>query len=414
MEPKLRLKTSIAYTIILLFCNVNSAIAVNTNPYEPLGVKLGGFVLSPQLDIVNEYDSNIYRTDSNEKSDHILKIRPSVNLSSNWSRHAIDLSARGDIQLYSDNSSENRQDYAIDLAGRLDVLRDSFATTKFYNSKNTESRGDIETIGQKDPVEYYLTGGFLGYEHKFNRFRVNASNDIKYYDYDNGKSTATGATVLNNDRDRYQNTAELRFGYVINPNFEAFARGSYSVIDYDKKFDNNGLQRSSTGWDSTAGIRLDFTGKLTGEAEIGYMSRNYDDSSLTTIDGVTGRLGLKWYATGLTTLSADVGRDIGETTVIGQSGYISTNVGINIDHELLRNVLLNANFKYTNKDYKGSGSPGFPSRDEDIYHFGFNAKYLFTRNFFVTGGYQYENRDANISIDDYYVHKVMLTIGAQM
>ena len=165
---------------------------------------------------------------------------------------------------------------------------------------------------------------------------------------------------------------------------------------------------------ATAGIRLDFTGKLTGEAHIGYMSRNYDDSMLSTIDGVTGGLGLKWIATGLTTVSAKVDRSIRETIQIGQSGYIATDAGINIDHELLRNVLLNANFKYTNKDYEGSGGPGLPSREEDIYSLGINAKYLFNRNFFVIGGYQYEDRDTNIPNNDYYVHKIMLTIGAQI
>ena len=414
MGRKHRLSYFTAVTLLLLFCIIKNAMATNLNPYEPLGMRKGSYILSPQINILNEYDSNIYRTESGEKSDHILRIKPSLNLSSNWSRHAIDLSARGDIQFYSDHSSENRQDYFIDLSGRLDVLRDSFATTKFYNSKNTESRGDIESVGQKDPVEYYLTGGFLGYEHKFNRFRVNASNDIKHYDYDNGKSVTTGETINNNDRDRYQNTSELRFGYEINPNFEAFVRGSYSIIDYDKKFDMNGFKRSSTGWDSTAGIRLNFTGKLIGDIQIGYMSREYDDSTLETIDGLSGGLGLKWFATGLTTITTKVDTHIQETTQIGQSGYISTNAGININHELLRNVLLNANFKYTNKDYQDSGGTGSTSREEDIYRLGFKAKYLFNRNFCLIGSYQYQDRDTNIHNDDYYVHKIMLSIGAQI
>ena len=144
------------------------------------------------------------------------------------------------------------------------------------------------------------------------------------------------------------------------------------------------------------------------------MSRNYDDSSLATVDGMSGGLGLTWHATGLTTVSAAVDRIIEETTQIGQSGFISTNVNINVDHELLRNILLNANFGYTNRDYEGSGNPGLPSRNEDIFKFGFDATYLFTRNFYLIGGYLYENRDTNIPNNDYYDHRLTLAIGAQI
>ncbi|MGR9072528.1 MAG: outer membrane beta-barrel protein [Gammaproteobacteria bacterium] len=414
MEKDNRMKPIFILALLLWATCQNAALAQKANPYEPLGIEMGSFILSPQLNLVNQFDSNIYRTENGEQSDYILHIEPSFNLSSNWNRHALDLSIRGDIQYYADHSSENKQNYFIDLAGRLDVLRHSFATTKFYHSRQTEMRGTVEGSGQTEPVEYFTTGGFLGYEHKFNRLRVNLFNDVKYLDYENGVSTTTGTAVNNDARDRYYNVSELRLGYEFNPNFEAFVRGAYTIVEYDRKFDINGLQRSSTGWDGSAGIRLDFTGKLTGEAHVGYMQRDYDDPSLNTIDGMSGGLGLKWYATGLTTLSAMIDRAIKETTQIGQSGFFDTSFILNVDHELLRNVLLHADAGYVNREYEGKGNPGLPSREEDIYRFGFNAKYLFNRNLYLIGGYDYENRNTNIPNNDYQDHRVELTIGAQL
>jgi hypothetical protein len=392
--------------------DVERGVGVNERTirdYSPAGIRAGSFMIHPFFESQNEYKDNIYSQQNNTQDDFIFHLQPGVNARSNWNRHALEANASTDMQLYTSHSSEDKENYAFDLNGRLDVLKENFATAKFYYAHQYEDRGSPDSpFNASKPVQYDTTGGLVGYEHKINRIRFNVLNDAQHLDYEN--SISSSDTFINNDdRDRQKNTSTGRIGYEIMPGYEAFVRGSYNFIEYDQKFDDFGLQRSSDGYEVVTGIALDFTGILVGDAYIGYARQKYDDARLETISDITGGFGLKWMPTGLTTVSARVDRAINETTQGFSSGYFSTASTVSIDHELLRNVLLNASAGYIFNDYRGGAG-----RQEDTYYAGVSAKYLLNRNFFLKSGYNFRTRSTNMNNADYDINSVYFSLGAQL
>ncbi len=396
------------------------------NEYSPRGVNLGSFRLYPKFVSENVYNDNIFYSNTVKRDDFIFHLRPSIELNSNWSKHALDLSVVSDIAYHATFDSEDWQDYFINLSGRFDVegnssskydySRTSFATAKFYNGRLHESRGDPDGAGGIAPVIYFKTGGIAGYEHRINRVKLNVSNETYHLDFENGTSILNGAIIPNDLRDRLKNISTLRIGYEINPAYEVFLSGEYNFMNYDSKFDQFGLERSSIGYQVVTGVALDFTGKLIGDAYIGYVNQNYDDARLATLNEFTGGFSLTWLPTGLTTVTANLDRIPTETTQGFASGSMNTSVKVSVDHELLRNLILNVNAGYGYNQYIGSSSPTSTTapRDDDYYTAGISAKYLFNRNFYLKGGYDYSGRTSNVNFNDFNINVVYLIIGLQI
>ena len=85
---------------------------------------------------------------------------------------------------------------------------------------------------------------------------------------------------------------------------------------------------------------------------------------------------LECHAADFSLLSASTGID--ETTVIFEGDAADANfqntVALDVTHELLRNVLLNANVGYARDDFEGT------SRTDNIFSAGTGVSYLLNRN----------------------------------
>lgn len=380
--------------------------------YVTEGARLGGFTLNALVEGVTEYDSNIFRTDTSEKSDLIFHVKPEVELKSNWSRHEVSGSVNGDYARYDDFSREEYEDYGFDLGGRVDVRRDSaFSADIGYDSLH-EDRGAVVTTAGKEPVEYDVLSAKAGYEQRFNRVKVEGWYDTSQLDFDD-VSTTIPSLINNDDRDRDEDTYTAQLSYEIQPRYDAYLRYQYNEIDYDDSVDDLGLDRSSDGYRAVVGISIDLTGLLVGDFYAGYQEQEYDDAALSNIDDYTAGAELRWNPTSLTTVTGFVDRTIEETTIAFSSGYLSTNFGLRVDHELRRNVLLNANMGYSMNEYEGS-AVGVKERDDDIYSYGVGVKYIFNRNLYLDASYMFSERDSNILAGDYDVDTVLLTLGARI
>src|SRR5262249_475602 len=58
-------------------------------PYDPVGIKVGSFVLFPEVKLGTSYYSNVFHSPG-AKSDIALDFQPSVRLVSNWATHALE------------------------------------------------------------------------------------------------------------------------------------------------------------------------------------------------------------------------------------------------------------------------------------------------------------------------------------
>ncbi len=121
------------------------------------------------------------------------------------------------------------------------------------------------------------------------------------------------------------------------------------------------------------GLDVDFGGLVFGDFFVGYVSQDYDDSRLDDLSGVGGGGDITWNVTKLTTIGFSALGDVKETTVTGASGRVVATGEVTVDHELLRNLLLEANASVTRDHYEGI------SRTDYIYSAGFRLTYMINR-----------------------------------
>lgn len=421
------MKTSALTTLALAFATTTLAAlpvaaqdlergeTVLTRPrpeVEALGVRAGSFLILPLLEAGVTYDSNVFATKDNKEDDFIRVINPELRVRSDFSRHALNFTARGTLGRYKRFESENYSDYLVQLDGRVDVLRDINVDARFFHAQEHEGRGDPDTeAGLAEPQIYTRSGGLIGYNHTFNRIRTRLSAGAEYFAYDSVRRL-DGTTSRQNDRDRWEMTTALRVGYEVMPGYEGFVQGSLSRIVYQVSPNYAGINRDSNGYEIVGGLATDLTGVLSGEIFAGYLSRSYEDSRLKDFGGLGFGGRLNWAVTQLTTVTGSLRREVRETTTASAGGvassYARTLFAVGVDHELLRTLLLNGRAQYYQDAYEGI------ERTDEVYTFGVGATYLINRNVYLTGGYTYEARQSDTNAQDYDSNLIFLRLGLQL
>ncbi len=375
---------------------------------DPRGARIGGFLLYPCVVLGEEFNDNIFAVDDDLDADFITTITPGVRLRSDWNNHALNFDGSATIGRYFDHEDENYEDYRVGVDGRLDIRRNINASALARYSKLHEERSSPDDERGKEPTEFSVTNYLLSYFHRFNRIAFDVDGTADMFDFDDVE-TLTG--VRNeDDRDRTIVEGTVRVGYEIVPEYEAFVRGSVNSRRYDESVDDLGLDRDSTGYEIVAGTAIDFSGVTFGDVFAGFTSQDFDDNDLQTVSGITFGGEMIWNVTGLTTLTGSITRTIEEVTTSRASGRFTTRLGITADHELLRNLLLDAGVFGTRREFEGI------DRDENDLEFGLGAKYLMNRNIYASLNYDFHFRDTTQSGGggrDFLINAVTLRIQTQ-
>jgi hypothetical protein len=375
--------------------------------YDPLGIRLGSFLLFPQLGVQESYDTNVFATTNNAKSDFITAIDPSLDLRSNWNNHALNFHIDSHSAIFGRFTNENINDYTLAANGRLDVQRD----TRLYGDVGYkvahEARYSPEEVGTINPIEFSDASAKVTGEKDFNRLSFQLQGAYDRYRYENGV-LANGTISNQGIRDYDEPQVQLKTGYELAPQRQVYLLANYNWRDYRSSVDAGGFKRNSSGYTLAVGARYDLTGIVFADVFVGYRNQDYDDTRLTSASGVTGGGKLTWNVTRLTTLTGELTHDVQETTVGTASSYFATRGVVNADHELLRNLLLNANFGYERDDFQGI------TRTDDYIVAGLGAKYLLNRNFWLSGGYGYRTRSSNAVGIDFDEHIVFLRLSTQL
>ena len=376
---------------------------------DPLGARVASFLVFPQVALEERYNDNIFSVDDERDSDFITVFEPELRVESDWNNHALNFLGHGRIGRYADSDAENFDDFTLAGNGRLDILRDTFVFGSLSYSRLHEDRGSPDDVGGAEPTLYKFIAGSARLVQRFNRLTLSADAPVQVFDYDDAPTSI--GVINNDDRDRVQADLNLRAGYEIVPQYEAFARLSGNLRSYRADIDDNGLNRDSRGWEAVVGVALDLGGISSGDIFVGYANQTYDDAALDTLGGLTVGAALTWDVTPLTSITARIDRVIEETTILDASGFFATTARIRATHELLRNLILDARFSATLNDYEGV------ARSDTLYRVGFGAQYMMHRNFYVTFEYDFIKRDSNdarVAGADFRKNIYMIRLQAQL
>jgi hypothetical protein len=375
--------------------------------YDPLGVRLDGFLLFPSFSVRQLYNSNIYATEKNVKDDFITMIEPSVDLKSDWNNHSLSFHADAAIARHWNETTENFEDFTLAGAGRLDVSRQTQIFAGLGYRLRHEERGSPDDVGGKEPTEFSIASVGLGVQQSFNRLSFRLDGTLDRYSYTDTPAFG-GGKIDQSDRDRDQLLLKLRTAYEFAPLREIYLLTNVNQRLYRQSRDNSGVDRDSKGFEVAIGLKYDLTGVTFIDFFLGYSQQDYQDPSLKTAKGPSGGLKLTWNVTTLTTVSGTISREIEETTVGNSSSYFSTKAEARVDHELLRNLILTAFLAYQQDSFQGI------DRDDSYYRAGFGTRYMFNRNLSAEGGYTYRHRDSNVANSNFSENIVFVRLVGKL
>jgi hypothetical protein len=355
------------------------AVGQEVGPYDPLGIRAGGFLIYPSLSLAEVYSDNVFAVDNNKDDDLITVIEPQVRAESNFSRHRLGLTVGSEITFHLNEEDEDYQDFFISSDGQLDITRQNFVTGELLFARDHRDRDDPEDEGDRDELtQVYRYGGDLGFTQLFNRINFTLSAGALRSAYTEPEDA---------DEDEVSYNARLRTGYFVSPRINTFIEGRYNVERRDREEDFAGIERDSQGWGASVGAAVDLTNLLVGEFSVGYRRQYFDEGDFDEEDGIGYDVDLTWTPTLLTTVTASGGGDFRPTTEEEAEANFRSSIGIGVEHELLRNVVLAANVGYNRDDFSGEDD-----RIDQTITAGGGVSYLLNRYFSIDAGYNFTNR----------------------
>lgn len=387
-------------------------VSVSARPradYQAAGVRAGSFMVYPKLTTTLEHNDNIYVSKTGKQDDNVWHVNPELSVVSNWNRHSLTAYVRGGFNRFSDNSSENSDDFGVGADGRIDITRNTLVNTGASFTRSTEPRTSPNApAAAKEPTQFDTSNAYLGASQEFNRLKLATRLDLTKFNYDDTPNKAGG--VIDQDyRDRTVTSLMARADYAVSPDTALFLEVTGNKRDYRQAKPAVALNRDSDGVQVLAGANFELGALTRGELGVGYIKQNYDDVAAKDIDGFAARAQVEWFPTQLTTITLTGARTIEESGDPTIAGYLSTNSSLRIDHELLRNVLLSANVSSGKDEYQGI------DRDDKNTGAGVSATYLLNRNIGVALNYSYQKRASSGSKagPEFEVNKVGATLTLQ-
>lgn len=367
--------------------NRYTAVTERAQPqFDPPPLHQGPFIVNPALKVGVLYDSNVFAQTTNEQDDIIGTLTGSVDVDSDWGRHAVGASLAATRREYSDNTKESATDFDAGLRGRLDVVQGLFFDGKATYSDRVEPRTAIASIGNAaEPVPYNFAGLNVGADWRQARLRLRGEVSQDQYSYDDVAAIGGGRI-----REGFRNTVDTAFR----------GRAAYAVtrdlaVTFDAAhIDRNGKTDAAFNRDATVdtyeiGADFELQSLIRGKVGIGYTKEDRDDPKLKAFDGVALNARVQWFPTELTTVTLRGDRSAVDPGLVNAAGALLTTAALRVDHELLRNVLLFGEVQYQKYEFQETNF----SRTDNRYDYSGGATWKLNQRVRLEGGLLYQNYD---------------------
>lgn len=327
--------------------------SLEENPYAPLGLRLGTFLVTSSLEQGLGWTSN---ADSSPEGSSAVFSETTLRLNavSDWSRHSAAVNAYGTLResisgaeisdpqagIDGDFSFELGNDYRAIAALGYDLRRES--ATSPVDLPPTTSR----------PLRHTLTGA-IGLEKDSGKFRFGLRGNVERLMFGDAELQG-GGTLSQRERNSTLAAAVLRGGYEVSPAIIPFVEAEVGRRFYDQELDSDGFARSANRYGLRAGVALDMGEKLNGELSAGWITEELDDERLAAISGASINADLFWSPVRGTRVGLQAATTVEGTTTAGETGSILYSGQISLEREMRANLTGTAVFGAQWRDYVGS------------------------------------------------------------
>ncbi|MBH0239455.1 outer membrane beta-barrel protein [Methylobrevis albus] len=316
----------------------------DADPYAPLGLRLGSFVIAPEV------SSRIVHTDngtgaSDGEPASFVATDASVALRSAWERHALALSIRGGFTEYLSGGLSEDPSFGTDVEGRIDLTEvDRIDLGAGYSIRAEDLSSDDVPAGSSSAPTIEVLSGTAGFTRNAGLIGMALKGSVDRSIY--GASADFDSAARTNTAVAGSLRLSLDSGAAIMP----FVEGGLFRRYYDR--DDAGVSRDGAGWEIKGGVAVD-TGLVAGELAAGYAVERFDDASLADLRGFLVDGSLAWRPTELVTLSLSADTSFAPTTLSGASGSVVSSLDWELSYLFRPNVTFTLGAGLTRQDYAG-------------------------------------------------------------
>ena len=337
------------------------------------GVRAGAFLLRPVLEEGFGYDSAPFG--SVPGGSWLAGTRPSLLVSSRWSRHALGAYVAADDRRYLGQPAQSRTDGTVSLGGALDIGRDRLTLSTAHLWQH-EDRTQIGALATDRPVPFQLDDARMSYALNAGRWSMTPSLQVSSWHY--GDATMQGAPLPQTYRDRRLLEGGLTLDYELASRSDVLLTGR-GLEQHYLAAQPGQPTRDSKSFQLLLGYAGDDGGVWRYRMLAGLETRQFAAWSAHT--GAIGEAALTWNVTGLTTVTALATRSMEDAAQEGVAGFTYSAAKLTVDHEYRRDVLLHASAAVQRADYLDGGGV------QAGYAAGASATWLMNRRVHLSASY---------------------------
>jgi hypothetical protein len=330
----------------------NTGVLQRERPeYQATGVQMLSFTLYPKVETGVSFTDNAYQIAGGSVNDGFVMLSPSVTASSNWAVHQLTFYANYRAKRFFSETPRNENNYAVSANGRLDITRSWALDTQVRSARSTEPRASAASPQDAvESVQYQQTSGGIGTTFNGARVRGQLTGNFDRVTFGDVRTFAGGMLDQSN-RDQMVLRTTGRGEYAISPDTSLFAQAGYTDTRYDELLTFGVANRDSKEVNVLGGATFDLSALVRGAIGIGYIDRRYDLPIYRDLSGLSSEAKVEYFPSQLTTVGVTVRRTVQDSYYFNSSGYFATAGALRVDHELLRNLLLNAQIAYEVDDF---------------------------------------------------------------
>jgi hypothetical protein len=407
-----------AITALFLGCGVSAAsdplagvpVAARSFPkLEPIGLRVGQFMIYPSLEKEVGYTSNVFQTTDNEKSDRILTLTPSIEATASFGKHNLSASVKADRVMYAQEDDQDYTDYSAVIQNSYNFSNatqlDVGGLIQRNNARRLDSIGG-DVVGA-EPIRSDTKGVFAKMIMKPARFQWELGLNYADTSYKDVRALSNDQLLVQRDRDRSTISANVNVTYDSQRRFKPYFGLTYSKIDYDRRNFVDGIGFAGVNQDRDridilAGVNFEPTGKWRGSAKLGYGYERTDDNGLDNQGDTLVDIDLTYLYTPLTNFNFGFERFFSDDTSAVQ-GSIETRLSASVIHELTRQWILTAGVQYTRRDFQDGN-------EDDTLSTVVGAEYKLNRHFRLGGEIQHIDRESNRVNGDFEETKALIRL----
>ncbi len=349
--------------------------------YDSLGIRLGEVTIRPELRETVGFDDNVLGQRSHRAS-AVVETDARLRVLYDHSDTTAFATVSVDDNHFPEQNQQSYTNWTAALGGTHQFGRDTLTLSYEHLNLNQTVR-DLDVPQLDQALAFRVDTARLTYRAVFNRVFVEPGLVVSNYSFDNG--TVAGQPYLQTFRDRVVVQPVVTVGYELAPRRNLVLVVRDAIASYSNQ-SNLTPRRDFNDIAVLGGLDFEAGAVFRYRLLAGFESRSFSSSQLKTIQAPVVEAEVIWNPTGLTTVTGNVSRRIQDTADEATVGVTTTTIGLRVDHELRRNVLLRASANAFLDDYsRGQGS-------QQLFTAGTGATWLLNRTMQLGLNYDFTRR----------------------